>query len=124
MESPSTYELCYWCHNRTSILSDVSFRKNGAGKGGHIGHITGTVNAPCSICHDPHGILDNGMSGSHTNLINFDTRYVTAVSGNAYPLFADTGSRSGSCMLVCHGVIHDGSVKYTYPSGGAIHITW
>jgi predicted CXXCH cytochrome family protein len=124
MESPSTYELCYWCHNRTSILSDVSFGKNGAGKGGHSGHITGTVNAPCSICHDPHGILDNGMSGSHTNLINFDTRYVTAVSGNTYPLFADTGSRSGSCLLVCHGVVHDGSVKYTYPSGGAVRITW
>jgi len=91
IESPSTYELCYWCHNRTSILSDVSFKKNGAGRGGHSGHLTGAANAPCSLCHDPHGIPDDGLSGSHTNLINFDTRYVTPVSGNPYPSLRTRG---------------------------------
>ncbi len=118
-ESPSAYALCYWCHNRTSILRDDSFRKNSAGNGGHSGHLTTTagipVNAPCSICHDPHGIQDNGTSGSHTHLVNFDTRYVTALpgSGNAYPIFTDNGTpRSGSCTLVCHGVQHNAT---SYP---------
>lgn len=129
LESPSAYALCYRCHNRASILQDDSFGKNSAGKGGHSGHITqspaGTaVNAPCSICHDPHGVEDNG-SGSHAHLINFDTRYVTPVTGNAYPLFTDNGSRSGSCILVCHGITHDGSVKYFYGGGsGNINIHW
>jgi predicted CXXCH cytochrome family protein len=108
MESSSAYALCYRCHNRSSILLDDSFRKSGAGRGGHSGHLGSMVNAPCSICHDPHGIQDNGLSGSHSHLINFDTRSVTSLpgSGLAYPVFTDKGSRSGSCTLVCHGIEH------------------
>jgi len=128
METSQAYALCYWCHNRTNILSDVSFRKNLANKGGHSGHITrsssGTpVNAPCSICHDPHGVQDDGLSGSHTKLINFDSRFVMAVPGNRYPFYTDRGSRSGNCTLVCHGVTHDGSTKYSY-GGGGVQIRW
>jgi len=134
LESPNVYALCYRCHNRTSILTDESFRKNISGKGGHSGHIisnpSGTiaVNAPCSACHDPHGVRDDNLvSGSHTHLINFDTRYVNALpaSGNSYPIFTDNGApRSGSCTLVCHGVSHDGTAKYSYGSGGAVQIRW
>jgi predicted CXXCH cytochrome family protein len=105
VESPAVYALCYQCHNRTSILQDTSFRKNSLGAGGHSGHVLGQ-NTPCSMCHDPHGVQDNGLSGSHTHLINFDTRFVTAVSGNTYPFYTDNGMRSGSCTLVCHGVTH------------------
>ncbi len=112
-ESQTAYALCYYCHNRTSILQDVSFRENSAGTGGHNMHIVGQ-NTPCSICHDPHGIQDNGISGSHTHLINFDTRYVTAVAGNPYPIFTDNGFRSGSCTLVCHGVTHTPALS-TFP---------
>jgi len=134
LESPNVYALCYRCHNRTSILNDESFRKNNSGKGGHNGHIisnpsgTVAVNAPCSACHDPHGVRDDNMqSGSHTHLINFDTRYVNALpgSGYAYPVFTDNGTpRSGSCTLVCHGVSHDGSLKYSYGGGGGVRIRW
>jgi len=133
IEGAYTYALCYRCHNRSSILNDDSFRKNLAGRGGHSGHIisdsTGTaVNAPCSICHDPHGVRDDAMmSGSHTHLINFDTRYVTVLpgSGYAYPVYISNGtSRSGSCTLVCHGVAHDGSLKYSYSTGGGVRIRW
>ncbi len=117
-ESPSEYALCYRCHNRTSILLDTSFRKNSVtGKGGHSGHVGSPVNAPCSICHDPHGIRDDGTSGSHTHLINFDTRYVSALPGpgNVYPIFTDNVSiRSGSCTLVCHGVAHS-AATHRYP---------
>ena len=121
-ESASAYALCYRCHNRTSILSDMSFKRNLAGRGGHSGHLIGpigeaAVNAPCSICHDPHGVRDDNLvSGSHTHLINFDSRYVGVLpgSGNTYPVFTDNGTQAGSCTLVCHGVEHR-AATHSYP---------
>ncbi len=109
-ESPANYALCYQCHNRSSILSDISFQKNSTGKGGHSGHLGSPVNTPCSACHEPHGVKDNGLSGSHTHLINFDSTIVQplASSGYSVPVFNDNGTRSGNCTLVCHGVSHDG----------------
>jgi hypothetical protein len=106
-ESNQSYALCYRCHNRSSILSDASFKKKTNRKtvtgGGHSGHLA--KGAPCSACHDPHGIADNGSSGSHTHLVNFDTRIVMA-SGGKYPFFTDAGTFSGSCTLICHGRVH------------------
>ena len=114
-ESYQRYALCYRCHNRDSILRDDSFKKNFLGKGGHSGHLAD--GAPCSACHDPHGIKDDGMSGSHTHLINFDTRIVSPAPGNQFPFFQDLGAFSGSCTLVCHGRTH---VNEAYPQGGGI----
>ena len=48
VESVMSYELCYSCHDRNSILSDQSFSE-------HEKHIRGQ-NTPCNACHDPHGI--------------------------------------------------------------------
>lgn len=104
-ESYENYALCYRCHNRDSIVRDDSFKKNLSGKGGHSGHLA--LGAPCSACHTAHGIKDNGLSGSHTHLINFDTRIVSPKTGNASPTFSDNGPFSGSCTLVCHGKTHD-----------------
>ncbi len=110
-ESADNYALCYRCHNRASVLADDSFRKSAAGltpsRGGHSGHLGPRVSAPCSVCHDPHGIADDGRSGSHARLMNFDTRVTAAYGGNSLPLFTGNGSRSGSCTLICHGVNHD-----------------
>jgi predicted CXXCH cytochrome family protein len=115
-ESFAVYALCYRCHDRTNILSDASFQKRAAsGLGGHSGHLTAGGGIPCSVCHDPHGVVDDGVSGDHTNLINFDVNVVTPLSGNSTPLFTDNGLFSGTCTLVCHGVTHDGSATYTYP---------
>jgi len=114
LESSMVYALCYRCHNRTSILNDDSFRKNIlTSKGGHSGHLA--AGAPCSSCHDPHGIVDDSLSGSHTHLINFDTRIVlpiSAVPPNNKPTFNDTGIFSGSCTLICHGQTHN---NLSYP---------
>lgn len=112
-ENYQNYALCYRCHSRESILRDDSFRKNSAGKGGHSGHLA--AGAPCSACHDPHGINDTGQSGSHTHLINFDSRTVLPAAGNTYPLFTDGGTFSGSCTLICHGKVHNNE---SYPQGG------
>ena len=112
-ESYENYALCYRCHERTSILADQSFgtrafRTTPSG-GGHSGHLA--AGAPCSACHDPHGVPASGSeafqpTGDHTHLINFDTRIVAPLADGLPPSFQDNGSRSGSCTLVCHGVTH------------------
>lgn len=118
-ESLENYALCYRCHDRTSILNDTSFRKKVGGEtatgGGHSGHLQG--GAPCSVCHDPHGVSSTaaaGLSdtGSHTHLINFDTQVVMPAAGNQFPIFNDTGPFSGSCTLECHGKLHE---NLSYP---------
>ncbi len=57
-ESYESYALCYRCHERTSILADESFRtrafRTTPSGGGHSGHLA--AGAPCSACHDPHGV--------------------------------------------------------------------
>lgn len=109
-ETFQSYALCYRCHSRDSILRDDSFKKNMMTmKGGHSGHLA--AGAPCSVCHDPHGVVNTPGTGDHTNLINFDTRYVSPVAGTMYPTFTGRGTFSGSCTLVCH-----------MPSGDVTHI--
>ena len=106
-ESYQAYALCYRCHNRTSILSDASFRKKITKTtktgGGHSGHLSSGV--PCSDCHDPHGVTMSGgvETGDHTHLINFDTRIVAPIPGSRYPKYEQKGFFSGTCTLVCHG---------------------
>jgi hypothetical protein len=117
-ENPSVYALCYRCHSRMNILSDSSFKKNlVSNRGGHSDHIDpktpGAKGTPCSACHDPHGIVDDGRSGSHTHLINFDTMIVSSVPPNTRPIFTDTGPNSGTCTLICHGVTH---INKSYPN--------
>lgn len=117
-ESYQSYALCYRCHDRDNILADASFQKRSvSGKGGHSGHLASGGGTPCSVCHDPHGIADDGVSGDHTNLINFDKNVVAANTGagEVVPKFIDNGSFSGSCILLCHGVTHDGSSLFSYP---------
>ena len=114
-ESYENYALCYRCHERSSILADVSFRRKivrtTPSGGGHSGHLA--AGASCATCHDPHGVPAGAQStGDHTHLINFDTRSVLPKPGNAFPIYQQTGPFSGSCTLVCHGVTHDST---SYP---------
>jgi predicted CXXCH cytochrome family protein len=103
-ESAAAYALCYSCHNRTSILSDISFKE-------HSKHITG-ARTPCNTCHDPHGISSTqGNATNNSNLINFRTGVVTAAATGVAIRFEDLGSRRGRCYLKCHGVVHN---PYTY----------
>jgi predicted CXXCH cytochrome family protein len=104
VETASTYELCYSCHSRSSINSDISFKE-------HSKHIRGE-NAPCNTCHDPHGISSTqGNATNNSNLINFD-RAIVSADGSGNVKFVDTGTNSGYCLLRCHGKTHDSGMNY------------
>ena len=107
-ESPSSYALCYSCHDRNSILADQSFSL-------HNQHIV-EERTPCNVCHDPHGISDTqGNSINNTHLINFDISVVFPAMGSTGGLqFTDNGRFAGSCTLNCHGRQH---MNLSYPGG-------
>jgi predicted CXXCH cytochrome family protein len=98
IENYFSYELCYQCHSRTSILGNQSFDY-------HFLHLKGKKRASCNICHDPHGISSTqGNSTNNSNLINFDINVVSPWNGQLR--FEDTGQFSGTCYLSCHGKNH------------------
>ncbi len=99
-ESAYDYALCYQCHQRTSILNNESFPE-------HARHVR-DQDAPCSACHDPHGISTISSSGSdHTHLINFDVTIVRPLYTTGTLAYRDLGDRTGTCTLTCHNQIHD-----------------
>lgn len=115
IESFEAYALCYRCHERTSILNDVSFRRKTmpgtASGGGHSGHLQ--AGATCATCHDPHGVssragIDLAQAVDGTRLVNFDVRSVSPAPGRRFPIYRTKGPYSGTCTLVCHGVTHEG----------------
>jgi len=103
-ESAAAYALCYSCHDRNSILGDVTFSE-------HRMHIV-DENAPCNTCHAPHGvsIAAGATITSNVKLINFNTNEVTPSGGVIN--FTSNGPRAGSCTLSCHGENHN---PETYP---------
>ena len=99
-ESEYDYALCYECHRRVSILGNESFPE-------HARHVR-DQDAPCSACHDPHGVSTTAGGGSdHTHLINFDITIVRPLTGTVRMRFEDLGRLAGRCTLTCHGRDHD-----------------
>jgi predicted CXXCH cytochrome family protein len=99
VESPAAYSLCYRCHQRDSILRDDSFKE-------HKKHVV-EEEAPCSVCHDPHGISSaQGSVQKNSHLINFD-RSVVFPNGAGRLEFVDLGFGRGECYLSCHGEDHN-----------------
>ncbi|MCA8961350.1 MAG: hypothetical protein KDC38_12585, partial [Planctomycetes bacterium] len=98
-ESAGAYALCYHCHDRDSILNDESFSE-------HDEHVR-NEDAPCSVCHDPHGVAAGSASVSdHTHLINFDLSVVSPDPATGRLEFIDLGAFQGQCFLRCHGENH------------------
>jgi hypothetical protein len=115
-ESATTYALCYRCHSRSSILSNESFSL-------HSLHIVGNPQtpsprpAPCSVCHDSHGISSaQGTAVNNAHLINFDTTVVFPDTVSGKLEYQSTGVNAGVCFLSCHGVNHPG-LAYPVASG-------
>ncbi len=97
------FQLCYNCHSNTSITSNASFAE-------HSRHLN-QARASCNTCHDSHGISSTqGNATNNSNLINFNTAYVTP-SSSGILRFDDTGTKHGRCYLTCHGENHN---PYTY----------
>lgn len=95
-ESPSTYDLCYDCHERATLLDDTTFPE-------HRLHVV-EERTSCSTCHDPHGSVQNRA------LIRFyEGAFVTGVSASGSTgrlAFVSDGPGSGACYLTCHGEDH------------------
>jgi len=102
-ESATAYALCYNCHSRASILSDVTFSE-------HYFHIV-TQQAPCSVCHDSHGISSTqGTDLENARLMNCDISIVRVRWG--VRSWTSTGYREGFCWVNCHNSIHN---RRVYP---------
>ncbi len=98
----ANYALCYTCHSSTSILGNAagSFTE-------HSKHINTGVQAPCSTCHDPHGVSSTqGSTLSNARLINFNSVAVKQ-SGTQAIRWERVGTTGGRCYLVCHGKDHN-----------------
>jgi predicted CXXCH cytochrome family protein len=99
-ESANAYDLCYSCHDRQSILGNVSFQK-------HKEHIVYN-RVPCAACHSPHG------SRRNPHLIEFDTTFVGI---GRLPNYAPSPDGRPVCLLRCHiggrDVVHDNSFYQT-----------
>ncbi len=101
--TPSLYDMCLKCHSEASLLNDESFPE-------HRSHIE-QDNAPCSVCHDPHGIsATQGNAFNNSHLINFDLLVVSPDPTTGRLEFEDLGNRTGRCYLSCHGVDHSPSL--------------
>lgn len=95
-ESPSTYRLCYRCHDRDVVLDSDPFPL-------HRLHVV-EDRAPCGLCHDPHGAT------AARALIRFnEVTSITGVnaSGSGRLGYESDSAGSGACYLSCHGVDHD-----------------
>lgn len=98
-ESTFEYALCYKCHDRDSIRGDDSFEE-------HDKHVRGE-DAPCSACHDPHGVsATQGNAVNNSHLINFDLNIVSP-NPDGLLMFEDLGTFRGRCFLSCHGMDHE-----------------
>lgn len=98
-ESSFAYELCYKCHDRTSILNNESFPYHAL----HIqGRLTGQDGTSCFTCHDAHG------SSQYQHLIRFNEEVVFENKDGRLKYDAQGyAARHGACYLSCHGVDHN-----------------
>ncbi len=97
-ESPLAYQLCYSCHERSSILDNESFPL-------HREHIVGDPlnNIPgtsCYTCHASHS------SDQYSNLIQFNLEVVGRTSTGNRVSYLSTGEKMGQCYLLCHSHDH------------------
>ncbi len=101
-ESLNSYDLCYACHDRASILGDESFRAHKA----HI--VYGSIS--CAQCHDPHG------SRLYSSLITFDISTVYPNAAGEYTFLSGVAGQP-RCLLSCH--VYGQNYEHTYKADGS-----
>lgn len=98
-EGPDAYALCYKCHDRRILLSGSSTFPL------HRRHVV-EISAPCSACHDAHGIsAQAGTAQNNAHLVSFDRSIVRTGQGGV-ARYDSAGPGHGSCNLSCHGTLH------------------
>jgi predicted CXXCH cytochrome family protein len=110
-ESYDAYAMCYKCHDYDSIMNGDSFKE-------HKKHIQ-KEDAPCSACHDPHGVsaTAGGTPSNNSHLINFDVSIVQPNRDNLL-YFEDLGTFAGRCYLKCHREDHHPEEYHQHGHGG------
>lgn len=98
-ESATNYDLCYKCHDRSTLLRDTP------GTFPHARHVV-TSQASCATCHDAHGSRQNA------HLVNFMLRdeagkQVVGTNSAGRLEYISTLPGSGTCYLACHGADHN-----------------
>ncbi|RME23057.1 MAG: hypothetical protein D6800_10350 [Candidatus Zixiibacteriota bacterium] len=97
-ESPFTFEFCYSCHDRSSILNNESFPLHREHIQGNIAK--GTRGTSCATCHNAHSSADNPF------LLDFNNDAVSPNSSGRLQ-YVRTGVHSGECYLSCHNHDHN-----------------
>jgi predicted CXXCH cytochrome family protein len=95
IEGPKTYELCYMCHDRRSVLRDESFKR-------HNLHIV-SKRTSCFTCHDSHGNVEN------EHLISFNEDVVGPSDVKGGPEYITRAAGMPTCYLKCHDADHNDS---------------
>ncbi len=107
VESPSSYALCYKCHDRDVLYSDQldAFAAKTGPRSLHQVHVVDRT-TPCSACHSAHGVSQQtGRPSENAHLVDFDLSIVQPGAGGQ-PRYESKGLRTGSCNLTCHGTAH------------------
>jgi predicted CXXCH cytochrome family protein len=105
IESAQNFALCYKCHDRNALTTDVP------GKFPHARHLN--KQTACASCHDAHG------SRLYPKLINFmlfDKMGLPVVTKSTVQQRLEyvAQANGAQCYLNCHGVNHEPST-YPYP---------
>lgn len=95
LETAKAYELCYMCHDRSSILRDDSFKR-------HNLHVLQN-DTSCFTCHASHG------SRMDRHLISFNDAVVAPSANSGGPLYLPVAGGAPKCYLSCHGADHSSS---------------
>lgn len=113
IESEYSYQLCYSCHDRNSIITDESFKA-------HKLHIVYNQ-VSCAICHDAHGSISN------PSLVVFES---TSVFPNTIGqiIFHPLTKGRPRCYLSCHinGRVYEHKIdsKLLYSINGRSIAQW
>ena len=95
--SAVSFPLCFKCHDETYLFTVAPSADL------HTSHVTTHTNrAPCSACHDPHGVPAalGATVQNASHLINFDTRY--AGIGASYNASTGGCSVTSGTFGACH----------------------
>jgi predicted CXXCH cytochrome family protein len=97
-ESALSFEFCYSCHDRSSILSNESFTLHREHLVGDP--IVGRTGTSCYSCHVSHG------SKSNPHLLEFNSLAVQPEERLGIVEYRALGAGSGECYLKCHDHNH------------------